>query len=317
MAAGVGPLVESLFALDLFGRSGGDAFPRWRKQVRADLVDRVGDVETLTRNRPPLQEVLMPGQAVGEGGGNRLSATTRRQHDPSIIEFCQVAVMPYWSSARRHLESEREIRGRHLVVHGVERMLSTLHGRVHWHQPVLEINSEQELDIYLDGTGLTLSPAVFLNRQTCVLLENGPHATLCLAFATKFDESMLSQEFSDSPAPEASLGALIGHTRAAALQVLTESCSTSELAEQLGISMAGASKHATVLRAAGLIATTRLRNSALHTVTSLGMALLQNRMLESELTPDLCPPIAADLAPQPSRAAGYTIAPPVRAANVI
>ena len=50
---------------------------------------------------------------------------------------------------------------------------------------------------------------------------------------------------------------------------------------RLGISLAGASKHAKVLRKAGLVTTSRHRNTALHTLTPLGFALLENRVAES------------------------------------
>jgi DNA-binding transcriptional ArsR family regulator len=79
----------------------------------------------------------------------------------------------------------------------------------------------------------------------------------------------------DEPADTArSLGALVGQTRAAALQVLRTSRTTSQLASELGISAAGASQHTAVLRQTGLITTRRVRNTVLHSLTPLGMALL-------------------------------------------
>ena len=103
-----------------------------------------------------------------------------------------------------------------------------------------------------------------------------------LAFATPVNIAIATHilddgEPTDKPQEGRALGALIGHTRAAALRVLADSCTTGELSERLGISLAGASKHATVLRKAGLITTERNRNTALHTLTSLGVALLRNR----------------------------------------
>ncbi|MFF7755271.1 winged helix-turn-helix domain-containing protein [Streptomyces sp. NPDC007971] len=72
------------------------------------------------------------------------------------------------------------------------------------------------------------------------------------------------------------VSALLGHTRAAVLDAIAEhpGCNTKELAAFTGIAPASASEHATTLREAGLIATVRYRNAALHSATALGIALL-------------------------------------------
>lgn len=59
--------------------------------------------------------------------------------------------------------------------------------------------------------------------------------------------------------------------------MLADGCTTGELARRLDISPAGASQHATVLRRAGLVLSTRRRNLVLHTLTPLGRALLGGR----------------------------------------
>jgi DNA-binding MarR family transcriptional regulator len=76
--------------------------------------------------------------------------------------------------------------------------------------------------------------------------------------------------------PAAAVSALLGTTRSTVLNVIAEhpGCSTKELAALAGIAPASASEHATILRAAGLIHTARHRNTALHSLTGLGTALL-------------------------------------------
>ncbi|RSS36605.1 helix-turn-helix transcriptional regulator, partial [Streptomyces sp. WAC08241] len=76
------------------------------------------------------------------------------------------------------------------------------------------------------------------------------------------------------------LSALVGQTRAAALRVLTDPSTNSELAARLGVSPGVASRHAAVLRETGLITTRRLGSSVLHTVTPLGTALLGGQPLD-------------------------------------
>jgi DNA-binding transcriptional ArsR family regulator len=70
------------------------------------------------------------------------------------------------------------------------------------------------------------------------------------------------------------LAPLLGRTRAAALAAIADGCTTTELTVRLGISVAGASQHATVLRDACLIITRCYGGTALYTLTPLGTELL-------------------------------------------
>jgi DNA-binding transcriptional ArsR family regulator len=78
---------------------------------------------------------------------------------------------------------------------------------------------------------------------------------------------------STTPRP---LAALLGETRSAALDVISDGCTTSQLARRLRISAATASHHATVLRSAGLVLTQRAGSAVLHTLTPLGSRLLES-----------------------------------------
>jgi 1-aminocyclopropane-1-carboxylate deaminase len=69
--------------------------------------------------------------------------------------------------------------------------------------------------------------------------------------------------------------ALVGRNRAAVLRTIADGCSTTELADRVGISLAAASQHASVLRDAGLITTHRRGSAVLHVLTPLGAELLQ------------------------------------------
>jgi DNA-binding transcriptional ArsR family regulator len=59
------------------------------------------------------------------------------------------------------------------------------------------------------------------------------------------------------------------------LRTLADGCSTTELADRVGISLAAASQHASVLRDAGLITTHRQGSAVLHVLTPLGVELLR------------------------------------------
>ncbi len=78
-----------------------------------------------------------------------------------------------------------------------------------------------------------------------------------------------------NPRPRgAALTALVGRNRAAVLRTIADGCSTTELADRVGISLAAASQHASVLRDAGLITTHRQGSAVLHVLTPLGVELL-------------------------------------------
>ncbi|BCK73666.1 hypothetical protein Srufu_076190 [Streptomyces libani subsp. rufus] len=70
------------------------------------------------------------------------------------------------------------------------------------------------------------------------------------------------------------LAALLGTTRAAILATLVDDYTTTHLARRLSISPSSASQHTGVLRQAGLVSTTRYRNTVHHTITPQGRALL-------------------------------------------
>jgi DNA-binding transcriptional ArsR family regulator len=277
----VGPLVESAFAYGLLGRGVGAPFARWRSQV----------AERLTQWPLPLSG---GGAALGlegfldliERSGRSVSTETATDRTAPALPFhpaagdlsqvWRAAVAPYWEHVRGYLEAECEARGRVLMAGGVELLLATLHSKITWEAPVLEIHDGPDEDISLDGRGLVLSPSVFLaqrpGRVTRRLAENG---SVVLAFAAPPDPrqaAALWDEPDDSGQP---LGALVGQTRASALHALRSSCTTGQLADRLGISAAGASQHTAVLRRAGLITTRRIRNTVLHTLTPLGVALLK------------------------------------------
>ena len=58
------------------------------------------------------------------------------------------------------------------------------------------------------------------------------------------------------------------------LRTIADGCSTTELADRVGIWLAAASQHASVLRDAGLMGAHRQGGAVLHVLTPLGVELL-------------------------------------------
>jgi DNA-binding transcriptional ArsR family regulator len=278
MRAHLGPVAESVFALDLFARRGSVPFPGWRKEVRARLGQRLQEFQQWPdfHPSPQLLWLLEMGGQPGAGEHDRWKGAA------AVFEFCQVGVLPYWERVYSHLSALRDAYGRIEIANGVRGLLGNLHCRLHWNSPVLEAPSEPDRDVYLDGRGLVIGLSAFLHGRTCVVLDAERETGLpALVVAAPVDPGPALE--TRRAAHGQALSALVGHTRAAALEALTDSCTTGELSVRLGISLAGASKHATVLRKAGLVTTARNRNTALHTLTPLGVALLRNRGYELPL----------------------------------
>nr|QEO73566.1 ArsR family transcriptional regulator [uncultured bacterium] len=289
MATTLGPVAESVFALDLFGRKSGVALNGWRRHIREQLGEWSGEISRLAEVQGTQDLMWLLERGEPDPAHNDQA---RQQMTTALFEFCQIAVVPYWVRARTYLATERDMRGRIVITHGAERLLSTLHPGLEWTAPVLTIPSEHDRDIHLDGRGLLLAPSLFLYDKPCVAIEAERETGLpALAFSVPLIPTVLSSAPVSADAGDQALAALVGHTRAAALQALTDSCTTSELAQRLGISSAGASKHATILREAGLITTLRNRNTVLHTLTSLGAALLRR---SSPRAPARQPAMAVD-----------------------
>ncbi|MGW1818027.1 ArsR/SmtB family transcription factor [Streptomyces sp. NPDC002125] len=279
LGATVGPVMETAFAASLLGRSVGLPYVHWRRRVgsrtppgptAAPWDQRLGAEALLDLAERFIADSGAGPDASGHPMGPSLPAP--------LSDAWQNAVAPYWDRITAYLEAEREARSRIVMGGGVEQLLATLHPRLVWRAPCLEVTGVPDGDIRLDGRGVVLTPSVFLcDPPARILAGRAADGAAVLAFAAPPDARRSACLWEDEEGVERPLGALVGQTRAAALQVLRTTCTTSQLADKLGISAAGASQHTTVLRETGLITTRRIRNTVLHTVTPLGVALLDGR----------------------------------------
>ncbi|WP_117208307.1 ArsR/SmtB family transcription factor [Allorhizocola rhizosphaerae] len=194
----------------------------------------------------------------------RLAAAMRSYHD--------TALAPYWRSIRSHVVADRARRVQEWSGQGIDHMLSHLHPGVRWTPPVLEVFDFADTDLHLDGRGLLLQPSFFCWQAPTKLRDT--ELQPILVYPTQPAPGELSQ--TDRP-PK--LGALLGRTRAMALEATVSGCTTSELARLCGVSLAAASHQATVLRDAALITTRREGGAVRHEITPLGLTLLNGLTL--------------------------------------
>jgi len=196
-----------------------------------------------------------------EGGG----PTAVTAMGPSIRTYHRTGLAPFWSSIRAAVSADRAARAEQYTAGGLDLLLSSLHPRVRWRSPVLEVPDLDGPDLHLDGRGLLLQPSYF-----------------CEAVTTAVDRPALVHPISrpapglvpEDPSAEHPAAALLGRTRAAALLATQGGCTTSDLARHCGISVSTASHQATVLRDGGLVDTRRNGGCVVHEITDLGRRLL-------------------------------------------
>ncbi|MBV2155024.1 helix-turn-helix transcriptional regulator [Kitasatospora sp. SUK 42] len=160
-----------------------------------------------------------------------------------------------------------------------DQVLGTLHPAISWRRPVLTLPlvGGCRHDLRLDGRGLLLQPCVFGARRPVIARFEDPEQQPVLLYPARINGPLLAEA---EPTPSRTLTALLGQTRAAALEAVAGHgpCSTKDLAAHLGISTASASEHATVLADSGLTTKDRTGRSVTHRCTPLGRALLAGHL---------------------------------------
>ncbi|MEU9848769.1 winged helix-turn-helix domain-containing protein [Streptomyces sp. NPDC047985] len=162
---------------------------------------------------------------------------------------------------------ERAQHSRDVLEGGVERLLHRLPPSIRWASPTLTADHPCDRDLHLRGRGITLIPSFFCARAPVTLNDPDLPPVLVHPIGRRVPP----------PAEPEGLADLLGRTRAMALRALSPPCSTGELALRAGVSIGTASKHASVLRRAGLITSTRRGCMVLHALTPLGRELARRR----------------------------------------
>jgi Helix-turn-helix domain len=307
----LGPLAETVKAISLLRCDQPRApYRQWRSQVKSRLTPQMAaltalippgskgvDLPMLTGTAATLEQGVqallavprnqllvemqhtdrmqkLPARAwaVAEANGEgrlQLAAATVAAH--------QALVEPYWNQIHACLHAEYVARLRTLAAGGPGQLLASLQSQwVRWRPPVLEVLTCFDLDLPLNGQGIALVPSMFVG-QLPSLHTNPSDCTAMpwLVLPPSADRLGQHQPWNNSRPRGAALAALVGRNRAAVLRTIADGCTTTELAGRVGISLAAASQHASVLRDAGLITTHRQGSAVLHVLTPLGIELLR------------------------------------------
>ncbi|MFE9451990.1 ArsR/SmtB family transcription factor [Streptomyces sp. NPDC006739] len=142
-------------------------------------------------------------------------------------------------------------------------------GSTRWDGRELRLNTTIDAEESLDGRPLIFQPTALATR-----IVFDPLADSVIIIYPATGGAITRDPYLDAPPP--ALVSLLGATRAAALVavVRTPALTTGRLALALGVSDASASRHASVLRESGLVATIRNGQSVHHTPTRLGKDLV-------------------------------------------
>jgi hypothetical protein len=308
----LGPLAETVTAMCLLRcpQQPRTLFRQWRGQVKGRLTPQMAAFTALI---PPgskgVDLSMLTGPAVTLEQGVQALLAVPREHLLTEIEFTdrrhklpaavwaaaetggqarlqlaaaavaahQALVEPYWTRIHACLHAEHVARLRTLATGGPDRLLASLQSPwVRWRPPVLEVLVPADYDVPLNGRGIALVPSVFVG-QIPSLHEDpiDPNSAPWLVLPPGGSRMEQRHLWGDPRPPGAALAALVGRNRAAVLRTIAEGCSTTELAGRVGISLAAASQHASVLRDAGLITTHRQGSAVLHVLTPLGAELLR------------------------------------------
>ncbi|MFD4374704.1 ArsR family transcriptional regulator [Streptomyces sp. NPDC058486] len=205
----------------------------------------------------------------------RLSTLEERRELVRLLRaYHDVGIAPYADSIRSRFDAERAALGRGFLDGGVGGMLAGAGPAIRWRPPHLQVDfPPAERELRLDGRGLTLLPTYFCWRTPTSLADPDLPPVVC--YPVRRPAAALPPDHRLAAEPSVPLATLLGRTRAAALCAAATGATTGEIARAAGVSAASASRHATALRDAGLITSSRHAAIVLHTLTPVGASVLR------------------------------------------
>ncbi|MCF2533165.1 ArsR/SmtB family transcription factor [Yinghuangia soli] len=311
------PMWEIAFSLHLLqNRELALVFDPWRHEVRAELdaAGLTGAVADLARLYPwadHFPDFLVPQDNAGdvESGVDRLLSTPRRRLCEELAELATqkrplpgwtrevaqgdagtlkrlggllrryhaIAVAPYAAEAARAFAADRAHRAEAMLSGGVTGLLASFPPELMaWGDDTLTTPCPIDWAFHPNGRSMNLVPSFFCGLHPTAM--KSPALPLTLTYPVSRPLDWLARGRNEGAASVLPLARLIGAARAAALDAVGSGTNTSRLADAIGVSIATASRHAAVLREAGLITSERRGQSVIHVRTQLGTALLDGRI---------------------------------------
>ncbi|MEU3600238.1 winged helix-turn-helix domain-containing protein [Streptomyces sp. NPDC006798] len=231
----------------------------------------------------------LPGWASAVADGDR---TTMGRVGDLLRRYYRIAVAPYAQHLQSAFAAERARRADTVLEQGARGLLPSYSSALmRWRDDALDISCSVDEEFRGEGRGVTLLPSFFSVNQPAA--QPGDEHPTVVVYPLEHTLGWLPPPAAREEAPAEARGCgarhtlarLLGPARAAALEALDQAMTTSRLAVSLGLSVPTASRHAALLREAGLVESERRGQSVLHTRTPLGTALLEGRPAPTPVRP--------------------------------
>jgi DNA-binding transcriptional ArsR family regulator len=232
--------------------------------IRRTPAERIRhELRTLDRTSPR----SLPGWVSTLAGG---SVVAIEAVATALDTFHETAVARHRSLIRASVDADLAHRTRAMLSGGVDGLFHSLRPLAQWHPPVLEVRYAVDADLHLDGRGLRLVPSFFCHGSPVSLADPRLPPVLVYPIATEHRWPAVTATCRTQP-----LARLMGATRAGVLDAIAGGATTTELSRIVNTSAASISRHTAVLHDAGLIVSHRHGPTVLHSLTSLGVQLLE------------------------------------------
>lgn len=187
----------------------------------------------------------------------------------ALRDYHDEAIAPHHELVQASIDADTTHRTHALLTTGVQGLFRSFAPLMRWTPPVLEVKYDVDQDLHLNGRGLLLIPSYFCHGSAVSYADPNLVPVVIYPIAQQHRwPAIMSTSGQDT------LAKLLGATRAAVLNAVSTSTSTTGLARILATSPASISRHTTVLREAGLLTSHRHGPAILHTHTPLGRQLL-------------------------------------------
>jgi DNA-binding transcriptional ArsR family regulator len=210
-------------------------------------------------------------KALADGDQEALTTIVR-----ALRAFYQACVAPDWPRISAWFHGDVAQRAAVLTRGGLDELFGSLHPDLSlrdgslWRSARALARAGRSAEYRLGGNGLQILPSLLWTGPPLFSVSpSGPLASTMIYPARRDIRAGQAARSDD-------LDAVLGRTRATVLRALREPCSTTGLADRVGISVSSASEHATALRGADLVRTERQGQGVRHSLTSLGRALLSD-----------------------------------------
>jgi hypothetical protein len=245
--------------------------PTWDLTPEAES-ERLRDIHD-ERFEVDMTKVLVRSQGAAQAAVQRMldhPDRARAMIADAWLSVWNAGIAPVWTQLERLLRADIAVRSRRIAESGIGAMIATLNDRVDWADGAVRVTMRIWNEIVdCRGSGLVLVPSVMGTSGCNVLTEPPAQPTLF------YPAQGVSAEWARDPTGATdALGALLGPARARILLDAHEPRTTSQVAHDTALAISTASHHLTVLRDAGLVASSRDGARVLHRRTPLGEAMV-------------------------------------------